>query len=188
MICARTGVMLALMAAVAVVVPARQTSAHPPVARPTPSVLAQPAHPMRSVFFSAGLSLLPGGHVTVGAFVTPRFVIDFVAQTSFFGFEDESLVGMGAEVHLFGHGEQPRHAVTIGGHLMLNADVPLGQWNNPEMFGSSVGWAGDVLVGWRVIAANGFLFRLQAGFIVRVGEVVRDPEPIVARSSIGWAF
>lgn len=188
MICARMSATLAFLAAVAVVIPARQATALPPVARPTPSVMTPSSRPIHTGFVAVGVSVMPGPYAEVGIFVAPRFVIDFVAQMVLLGFREESLLGMGGEVHLFGHGEQPRHAVTIGGHLMVNPDIPMGKWNNPDQFNARIGWAVDVLVGWRFIAQNGFFFRLQAGFLAPLGEFAREPEPIVARSSIGLAF
>ena len=96
------------------------------------------------------------------------------------------LAGLGGEVHLLGDGDQPRHALTVGGHVLANPLLPVAKWTDPGAEG--IGFGGDVTVGWRFLTDGGFLFRASTGVLIYRGSSGLEAGPTLVSLSAGKAF
>ncbi|MCO4764275.1 MAG: hypothetical protein KC502_22375 [Myxococcales bacterium] len=145
---------------------------------------APPARRIRSAYLSAGFgAALPLVHVDVGVFVAPRVVIEATAGLYIFS----PLAGVGAEVHLLGDGEQPTHALVLGGHVLVDPTLGPSEWRSPGA--ESLGAGVDLLAGYRFLSDGGFLFRATAGGLVyTTGKQKIEAGPILLSLTFGAAF
>ncbi len=156
-----------------------------PQQRPEPQPHAPAAtadRPNRAFYAMAGVGLLPLVHVEVGAFVAPRIVVEVMTGTYIFNL----LVGVGGEVHLLGEGDQPRHALTLGGHVLANPFLSVSEWIDPGA--EAIGFGGDLLIGWRFLTDGGFLLRANTGVLLYRGSSGLEAGPTVFSLSAGKAF
>jgi len=168
---------LLLCCAIAAVPTSVFAAAGPPPARPTTE------RPGRVAYFAAGVgTFLPWAQVQLGMFVAPRIVVEATAG----GYIFNLLTGVGVEVHLLGEGEQPRHALTLGGHLLVNPLRSPSTWANPGA--ETIGIGGDLLIGWRMLTDGGFLLRINAGALIFRGSSGLEAGPSLLNITAGWAF
>ncbi len=150
---------------------------------PALALAQSPERPRRSVVFSAGLGLPDLLHAEVGLFVHPRAVLEVSSAIVVFNV----LTGIGAEMHFLGEGAQPRHALTLGAHMLVNPLLAPGDWFTAGG-GETIGIGADMLVGYRFLSDAGFFFRARGGVLVyRAGDAT-EAGPMLLSISAGWAL